>query len=168
MYKVSIENKIVDVEQNKQNGYEITANSKKIILDCIKTAGNHYHVLSDNKSYNVELIAIDKLTKEVVLKINGIKYELKLKDKYDLLLESLGMDTASNSKINELKAPMPGLVIDILVKDGDSIKKGDSLLVLEAMKMENILKSPADATIKSIEVKKGNAVEKNQVLVSFA
>jgi biotin carboxyl carrier protein len=62
---------------------------------------------------------------------------------------------------------MPGLVLDVRVKEGDEVKKGDPLLVLEAMKMENILKSPAHAKIKKINVNKGQAVEKNQVLVSF-
>ncbi|HSH65835.1 MAG TPA: acetyl-CoA carboxylase biotin carboxyl carrier protein subunit, partial [Bacteroidia bacterium] len=73
----------------------------------------------------------------------------------------------NTNKINEIKAPMPGLVLDIRVNEGDSIQKGDAVIVLEAMKMENIIKSPVDGTIKKINVKKGLAVEKNQVLVQF-
>ena len=70
-------------------------------------------------------------------------------------------------KVNDLKAPMPGLVLDILVKEGDKINKGDTLIVLEAMKMENALKAIADATVKKVSVKKGNTVDKNQVLVQL-
>ena len=83
----------------------------------------------------------------------------------DELLHELGMDAIASTKVNDLKAPMPGLVLDILVKEGEKINKGDTLIVLEAMKMENSLKAIADATVKKISVKKGNTVEKNQVLV---
>ena len=62
---------------------------------------------------------------------------------------------------------MPGLIIQLLVKDGDEVKSGDTLLILEAMKMENIIKAPGDATVKSVKVRKGDGVEKNQVLIEF-
>ena len=62
---------------------------------------------------------------------------------------------------------MPGLIIDLKVKTGDTVKAGDSLLILEAMKMENMLKSPGDGVVKNVKVKKGDAVEKNQVLIEF-
>ena len=62
---------------------------------------------------------------------------------------------------------MPGLVLDILVEPGQTIHKGEAVLILEAMKMENIIKSPVDGTIKSIGINKGNAVEKNEILVNF-
>ena len=62
---------------------------------------------------------------------------------------------------------MPGLVLSIMVRVGDSVKKGQGLMVLEAMKMENIIKSPSDGIVKSIYIKKSDAVEKNQVLIKF-
>jgi biotin carboxyl carrier protein len=83
------------------------------------------------------------------------------------LLKSLGFDDLNAKKVNEIKAPMPGLVLDVRVSEGDTVKKGDAILVLEAMKMENIIKSPTDGIIKKINVKKGVAVEKNQVLINF-
>ena len=90
-----------------------------------------------------------------------------MKDQFDELLKNLGLDKLVSGVAKDLKAPMPGLVLDVLVKPGDSVKKGDSILVLEAMKMENNIKAAADAVIKKIAVRKGNAVEKNQVLVLF-
>lgn len=62
---------------------------------------------------------------------------------------------------------MPGMVLNILVTEGQEVKKGDALIILEAMKMENILKSPTDGTIKKIAITKGFAVEKNQLLIQF-
>ena len=82
-------------------------------------------------------------------------------------MHSLGMDNVASSKVNQIKAPMPGMVLNVLVNEGTEVKKGDVLLVLEAMKMENMLKSPTDGVIKKIAVQKGNAVEKNQLLIQF-
>ena len=94
--------------------------------------------------------------------------ELQAKDRFDLLLERLGMANAATTKVNELKAPMPGLIVDIRVQPGQAVLKGDPLLVLEAMKMENILKAPADGTVSGLKVVLRDNVQKGQVLVQFA
>jgi len=69
--------------------------------------------------------------------------------------------------VNSIKAPMPGLIIDLKVKEGDVVKLNDPLIVLEAMKMENIIKSPGEGTVKVVKVRKGQSVEKSQVLIEF-
>ena len=115
----------------------------------------------------MEVIKADSIEKSFLVSVNGNKYQLQVKDKFDELLKSLGFDELNSKKVNELKAPMPGLVLDIRVAEGGQVKKGDAVLVLEAMKMENIIKSPTDGVIKKINVKKGVAVEKNQVLINF-
>ena len=99
---------------------------------------------------------------------NNNVYTVQLKDRYDELLHALGMDAMLNNKVIDLKAPMPGLVLNVLVEEGAEIKKGDNLVVLEAMKMENILKATTDAKVKKIKVAKGNRVEKNEVLIELA
>lgn len=137
------------------------------VIDLHEAGGNHFHIIRDNKSFDVEILDADLDAKTMLVKVNGRDYEVALTDRYDELLKSLGMDKAMSSKVNEMKAPMPGLVLDVRVTEGQVVAKGDALIVLEAMKMENILKSPADLTIKKIVAKKGNAVEKNQVLVTF-
>ena len=85
----------------------------------------------------------------------------------DLMLEKLGIQTKSTKKINHLKAPMPGLVTKIFVAEGDVIKQGEPLLILEAMKMENVFKAASDVIIKSISVGERQAVEKGEVLIAF-
>ena len=90
-----------------------------------------------------------------------------VKDKYAELLEKMGMDMSLAGKVSELKAPMPGLVLDILVNEGDEVTADQPLMILEAMKMENVIKSPTDGVVKSINITKSKSVEKNQVLISF-
>ena len=92
---------------------------------------------------------------------------MQITDQYDELLHQLGMDNLTANKISEIKAPMPGLVIRILASEGDQVEKGGNLFVLEAMKMENVIKSVSDVKIKSIKVKAGDKVEKNQVVMVF-
>lgn len=110
---------------------------------------------------------LDHATKTVKLKINGIIHTVELKDRYDLLLEKMGINGASANKLNSIKAPMPGLIVKINVAVGDSVKAGDAILVLEAMKMENIIKATGDATVSQVKVKKGDSVVKGQVLLEF-
>lgn len=136
--------------------------------DIIEVKNGSFHIIKDFKSYTLEVIKADVAEKSFLVSVNGNKYQLDVKDKFDELLKSLGFDNLNAKKVNEIKAPMPGLVLDVRVSAGDVVKKGDPVIVLEAMKMENIIKSPTDGTISKISVKKGVAVEKNQVLIHFA
>ena len=94
-------------------------------------------------------------------------YSVDLKDKFDLLLEKMGLNNGATGKANNVKAPMPGLIVDLRVKEGDKVKAGDALLILEAMKMENMIKASAESIVKSVKVTTGESVEKNQVLIEF-
>ncbi|CAN5624416.1 acetyl-CoA carboxylase biotin carboxyl carrier protein subunit [soil metagenome] len=165
MYKVTV---------NKKKNFIITGSKdqrlideQKIQWDVVKIEENSFHILSDNKSFRAEIIKADFKKKLFILRINGNKFEVSLQDKSDLLLEKLGLNTIASSGIKEIKAPMPGLILEIKVNEGDKVNKGDSLMVLEAMKMENVLKSTGDGIVKSIKVKKGESVEKNQILILF-
>ena len=155
---------VIDIEKNSDSG---SINNQKFEWNVIKIKENVYHVIKNNKSYNIELLSLNKAEKLFFIKVNGIKYKFIVKDKYDELLHNLGMDNLVSIKVAELKAPMPGLVIGVSVTVGDTVKKGDTLLILEAMKMENSIKSPADGVVKSIAIKKGETVEKNQLILNF-
>ena len=136
-------------------------------VEIISKEDNTLRISSNGKKYEARLLSIDTEAKKISLKINGKRFLVELTDKYDDLLKSMGMGIGVVQKVNELKAPMPGVVFEIKVKIGDQILKDDPILILEAMKMENILKSPIDAVIKSILVEKGDTVEKNKVLIEF-
>ena len=166
MLKVKVNNKNEhSIEFADAKGGIIDGND--FVWDIVEVKNGSFHVLKNSKSYTLEVIKADQNEKSFLVSVNGNKYQLQIKDKFDELLKSLGMDNLNASKVNEIKAPMPGLVIDVVVSEGTVVKKGDAILVLEAMKMENIIKSPTDGTIKKINVKKGIAVEKNQVLINF-
>jgi biotin carboxyl carrier protein len=143
-------------------------NGKEFELDVASSNSIQRSILYNNRSYNVEVLSFDAAAKSAVVKVNNVVREILLKDKFDELLEKMGMSAAASNKVKELKAPMPGLVLAIRVKEGDEVKKGDPLVVLEAMKMENIIKSPADVVVNKITVKQGQAVEKNEILIQFA
>jgi len=136
-------------------------------LDVITVNKNTVHLLFNNQSYHVELIEKDYNAKTYTLKVQGAIYTVKIANALDQLIEQMGLSTASSKKINQIKAPMPGLILDISVKVGDEVKENDTLLILEAMKMENSITSPRDGIIKTIAVKKGAAVDKNQLLIEF-
>ncbi len=166
MYNVTIDEKEFNIDFDKDlNTGKI--NESDFYLDTYKVNDSKFHILQNNKSYNVEIVDVDYNEKIAKIKVNNNVYEAKIKDDIDLLLKSLGMSNLNVQKVNELKAPMPGLVFKILVMAGQEIKKGDTLVILEAMKMENNLKSPVDAQIKNIVCKLGNSVEKNEVLIEF-
>lgn len=164
MYTANVNNTSYRIEQ-EEGKWKL--NGEAVELDSIEISDGEFHIIKNDKSYTADIIKISKEDKTALIKVNGNKYEVKLTDKFDELLKNLGMDSLAAKKVNNIKAPMPGLVLNIIAKEGDVVKKGDALLVLEAMKMENILKSPTDGVIKRIAVQKGIAVEKNQLLIEF-
>ena len=167
MIKADLNNHVFDIVFDDKGYQQGKINNQAFTIDRVKSSDNNWHILKEGKSYNIEILKVDKVAKQVDLKMNGKLNSVKLTDQFDALLKSLGMDNLAAKKVLELKAPMPGLVLSILANEGDTIAKGDSLLVLEAMKMENIIKSPTEGVIKKIHAIKGNAVEKNQLLISF-
>ncbi|HFA51467.1 MAG TPA: biotin/lipoyl-binding protein [Bacteroidetes bacterium] len=136
-------------------------------LDIIELGDHSFHLMDKGKSIRAEIIGLDREQKSVKLKVGTEYYEIDIADKYDRLVKEMGLNTNVVHKINEIKAPMPGLVLSIEIAPGTEVETGDALLVLEAMKMENIIKSPGEGTVKSIFVKTGQAVDKGEVLIEM-
>lgn len=165
MYKIKVSDKFEYEVEAKAD--VLTLNGDAFLTDMVKLDANHYHIIHNNQSYNVEVVELNTADKTGTIKVNSNLYHIKAKDQFDTLLEQLGMANLNNNKISDIKAPMPGLVLKVLVAEGDEVKKGDNLFVLEAMKMENIIKAPADATIKTIKIQPTDKVEKGQLLILF-
>lgn len=154
----------ISLSQNIISG---TIYQKKFTAKIIQTHPFEYYIQHENRSYNIIILKFNKDEKKLTLKINGKRTSVQVKDKFDLLLEQLGMDKIKAIHHDTIKAPMPGLVLNVLVGEGQEVKKGDTLLILEAMKMENSIKSPTDGIIKKIHVQPKTAVEKNQLLIEL-
>lgn len=135
--------------------------------DIVPLEPNRFHIIRAHQSYTAEVVQADYPAKTIIIKINNVTYALHLQDRFDLLLQKLGLNQENTRPVNELKAPMPGLILALHVTVGQEVKKGDPLVILEAMKMENILKAAGDGTVKAIKVSLHQNVEKNQVLLEF-
>ncbi len=164
MLQVTVNSRTVDVQLDKN---EIIVNSKPFNWDMIEIKDGNFHIIYNHKSFNAEVLEANYQTKSFLIKINNTKYTVSVKDRFDILLDQLGMGNANSAKVNDLKAPMPGLIVDVKVKVGDTVKKGDIILILEAMKMENVLKAAGEGTVKAIRISPKQNVEKNQVMIEF-
>lgn len=164
MYKATVNSHVFEIHSDND---ALNINGTPLSWDVVQIADGYFNILYQNKSFRAEVVKTDAAAKTFTYKINGHHYTVELKDKFDLLLEKMGMNNSSASKINHIKAPMPGLIIDLKIKAGDSVKVGEPLLILEAMKMENILKAPGEGVVKNVKIKKGDSVEKGQVLIEF-
>lgn len=167
MIKAHVLDSVFDLVFNREKTEGII-NQRPFTWDVKHQGNGVYQVVYKQKTYTLILESGDAETGVYKIQLNGKPLEMATFDRIQLLLKSMGMDAAMGKKINEIKAPMPGLVLRIPVNEGDSVSKGEGLLVLEAMKMENSIKAPGDVTVSKIHVKPGQAVEKNQLLVSFA
>jgi acetyl/propionyl-CoA carboxylase alpha subunit len=164
MYSAHVNDQVFEIVVSDN---EFLVNGKPIRWDMTTVQDGYFHILLNHKSYRAEVVETDIEARRFVVKINGRHYPVILKDKFDLLLEKMGMNTNAGARVKHVNAPMPGLIIQLKVKNGDVVKAGDTLLILEAMKMENIIRAPGDATVKTVKVSMGEGVEKNQVLIEF-
>lgn len=157
MYQIKIGEHIIDISNESletalpiksigETSYETTWLGKKTIVDIVK---------------------IDEIAKTIVLRIASKKYTFQIKEPVDVRLEEMGIKPRQAKKNNNLKAPMPGMVLKVLVGEGQTVKAGESLLVLEAMKMENVFKAHADSVVKSVLVSERQTVEKGEDLILF-
>ncbi|HRE76883.1 MAG TPA: acetyl-CoA carboxylase biotin carboxyl carrier protein subunit [Flavobacterium sp.] len=136
-------------------------------LDAISTSPSEFHILHNHKPFSVKISEADFLKKTYTVEVNQNSYTVVIENPLDILIKEMGFEVGKSKQINAIKAPMPGLILEINVSVGQEVKEGDNLIILEAMKMENSFASPRDGIIKSITVSKGDAVDKGQLLIEF-
>jgi len=151
---------------NHTNSFDLSESNLKN-LDAVGVEKDKFHVLKNHIPYKAEIVSADFLAKKYTIKVNNNTYEVAIEDALDILIKSMGIERGRTKVINAIKAPMPGLILEISVEVGQTVKENDPLLILEAMKMENSFLSPRDGVIKSIAVEKGHAVDKGQLLIEF-
>lgn len=156
-YKVNVNDTFLfDLDQESTNQ-----------LDAVHLSSNAYHVLHDSKPYEVAILAADFLQKKYTVKVNNSVFVVDIANPLDTLIKEMGFETGLSKQINAIKAPMPGLILEINVVVGQTVQENDNLIILGAMKMENSFLSPRDGVIKTIAVQTGDAVDKGQLLIEF-
>lgn len=159
-------NKSYKLTVNQTNTYDLS-NENLNLLDAVSVKENHFHILKENTAYQAEIISSDFINRKYNIKVNGNLYQVDIATALDLLIKEMGISVGAGKIVNDIKAPMPGLILEVSVQTGQEVQENEPLLILEAMKMENTLFSPRAGIIKSISIEKGNAVEKGQLLIEF-
>ena len=136
-------------------------------LDVVSVQANKFHILHQNTPYKAEILTSDFLQKSYTVKVNNNTYVVAISNPLDILIKEMGFETGLTKQVNFIKAPMPGLILEISVVVGQTVKENDNLIILGAMKMENSFLSPRDGVIKTISVMMGDAVDKGQLLIEF-
>lgn len=157
MYKIKV---------NNSHTFEVSKESLET-LDAAETQHNKYHILQNSTSIKAEILNTDFNRKKYTVKVNNNSYEVTINDALDQQIEALGFEIGASKQVNDIKAPMPGLILEINVVESQEVKENDPILILEAMKMENVINSPRNGIIKSISVKQGETVDKNSLLIAF-
>lgn len=144
---------------------EASVNGRNIPLEIVQHTRERMLLRSGTKLYSIDNISIEG--QSVSFSLNGRFVETTVKDEQELLLEKLGFSTNAAGSAGILLAPMPGKILELMVAEGDDVEEGDPVIILEAMKMENELKSPASGTVVKVDIQANDNVEKNQSLLEI-
>ena len=131
------------------------------------TDRDFFEVIYQGKSFKGEILNRDIENRKLRLKLNHRVFELKKRFVLDDLIAELGLDKVKVKQLKEITSPMPGRILNIQVQVGDHVKVGEPILSLEAMKMENILKSDGEGVVKSVVIAKDQVVDKGELLIEF-
>lgn len=136
-------------------------------LDLVLTTPGSYHLLRDRQPFRIAVIRAEPGRKRFEIRVNGRAYEVTLADDLDQQIDRMGYQLRSTQGVSRIEAPMPGLILAVHVTEGDRVNEGDPLLILEAMKMENVILSPREGVIRQVAVQQGATVDKKSLLVEF-
>ncbi|MBK6526747.1 MAG: acetyl-CoA carboxylase biotin carboxyl carrier protein subunit [Crocinitomicaceae bacterium] len=150
----------------------VTVNTMNLLKDSnpseLKVLGeNVYSVQNGDSDLILEVLKVDLADKTMTIRSSHRTFDIVFKDELDLVLDKMGIKRSAEVVSKNIKAPMPGKVLEVLANVGDKLMKGDNVLILEAMKMENVIKAEMDCVIKKIHIAKLENVEKNQILIEL-
>ncbi len=160
---VTINNRKHSVKIN--NSTEVEINNRKVPAEISQINNNAYLLRLGNKVFE---ITAQKLEKEKYgILIDGCYFDVLVRTQLQENANDLQKSKNISAKKLNIKAPMPGLLLKLKKNLGDSVKVGEPLLILEAMKMENEIRSPVNGTVKEIHFQEGQSVEKNSIILTF-
>jgi biotin carboxyl carrier protein len=160
-YIATVNDKVYEIEVNSER--EITVDGARRVVDMLPVSAQPlYSLIVDGRSYEAYVYE-NEMSLEVVL--DGRQYQVTVEDERKHRLPQASAGTEVRRDDFHLKAPMPGLVVAVPVEEGQEVKRGDDLVMLESMKMQNELKAPRPGIITQVKVRPGDRVEQNQVLL---
>ncbi|MEX0735859.1 MAG: biotin/lipoyl-containing protein [Bacteroidota bacterium] len=171
-YHVTVDNQEHEVSTDDAGNH--TVNGKPVVVDAVQMTEGVFSVIFEGTVYEVSRQQGDHGTDQngdtrgMTLLVNGTPHQVKVDDERSLLLKSVLEKPHSAKSTISVRAPMPGLITKIEVHEGDTITEGQGLVILEAMKMENEIKSASKAIVGSIHVKLRQTVDKGEVLVTLS
>ena len=146
-------------------GSRIVADSKELEFDIHPAGEDRYLIKLGSRTYKVDEVQVEG--EQVSFRYNGVPITVQVRNEQELLLERLGMEREEAAMEEMLKAPMPGRILQLQVVQGETVKKGQPVATLEAMKMENQIKAPIDGRVKKICINQNQNVEKNDDLMEI-
>lgn len=165
-YTAKIEDLTFHLEITEVNGeLELKLDGETIPFDLARFENSHLvSLLIANRCIEAE---VHQNSNGYEVWLQGERIKCQLEDEKTARLKSLVARTDDVGKENELRSPMPGLVVAIEVKVGDEVRLGQGLVIVEAMKMENEVKAPFAGKVRNIRIRPGQAVDKEEILISF-
>ena len=163
-YEINTSQRSLEVDFNfESDGLIINVDGKTLHFQAIQIHSGVYSVLVNNRSFVVGICPNEANR----VNVNGTPINLELLDAVHLHLRELGWDSMQETKVGLISAQIPGLVTKIFHVPGDEVKEGEPLLLIEAMKMENEIKSPVAGIVKKIGVAEGQTVEKGTNIIEI-
>ena len=159
--KLGEQNYRIEIEETGKSVYRVSVDGNEFVVDGKKTGRTNYSLIVDNRSFEIE---VDNSEDEYRVLVDGRNYHVHLVDERRVRVGGAESDSQLQGR-QRVSVPMPGKVIAVLVSEGDVVEKGQGLVIVEAMKMENEVRSPSAATVKEIRVKAGDTVVGGAVLV---
>ena len=163
-YQTIVNGQMFEIEINEDGRILVDGEERAIDFRTLRE-GELYSLLLDHVSYEG---VVDERDDMYHVLIAGDMYEVEVTDERSRRLASAFMAFGDTGGEVSIRAPMPGLIVSVPVQEGQAVSKGETVVVLESMKMENELKAPRDGTIHRVNVQPGDNVEQNKVLVSIA
>ena len=166
-YLVKIDNKEYDLHlEYRADGYEVSVDGAPVRVTNHRLGETRSVLLVENRSFEVDVRSNGLADSKTVFML-GVEIPVEIEE-YQLaqLRKTAGMKSGPSVE-KKLKAPMPGLILEVKVASGDKVSKDQPLIVIEAMKMENVIKASGDAVVKSVDVSKGASVEKGDQMLEF-
>src|SRR5689334_5326574 len=137
----------------KANDFQFSFTREEIeTADVVNLSEGLFHLIKDHRSCNAKLLESDAAGKKLKIEMDGETFDIEIKDELDQVLEQMGFAKAKMQQVKNINAPMPGLVLQVAVAEGQEVSAGDKLLILEAMKMENSIIIHSNAIIKKVLV----------------